>query len=674
MTTRLPKVFEHLPEHGHGLTDGQLLARFVAGRDEASFAALLRRHGPMVFGVCRRVLRDAHDAEDAFQATFLILARKASAVVKRDSVGSYLYAVAYHTALEAARAIARRRAREEPMSDLPQRHVHAADPAAAESDWRPLLDRELSRLSEKCRAALILCDLEGMPQRRAASQLGVSLSTLSSRLTRGRTLLAKRLQARGVALSVGVIAVALAAEAASAGVPVALESSTARVAALVAAGQLAAVPTPAAALMKGVMKAMFIRKLKLAIGVVMVAALLGALGFASIPATDAQAQDQPPPKAPDAGADKSPTVQVSRPVNVTEAEHGDFTGRTVARETVDLRCRLSGPLTKVACKEGMPVNKGTLLFEVDPRPNELEVEKASAEMLRSEANYGKAKNSVERFKTLLDKQTVSREEYDNALAEVRVAEAVMMAAKAGLARAKLDLEYTRVTSPIDGTIVRAPLSVGNYVNAGTTTVATIAATNPIAVVFDIDERTFLDLQDAARAGKMKSIANGKYPVRLQLSNEDEFKYEGVVESVGPQVDPTTGTVQARAILPNAEGRLIPGLFARIRLATGPGRKALLVDPEAVVDGKDGQRYLLIVNDKNVVERRAVTLGPMVDNLRSITAGLDASDLVVVRALLPKGDAVAAPGTVKPGSSVRPEVVVMSGRSEKKPPSRPRDEK
>src|SRR5260370_4009623 len=125
MTTRLPKVFERLEEPGRGLTDGQLLARFVAGRDEDSFATLLRRHGPMVFGVCRRVLHNAHDAEDAFQATFLILARKAAAVVKRDSVRAYLYAVAYHTALEAARAIARRRAREKPMKDLPHHEAQA---------------------------------------------------------------------------------------------------------------------------------------------------------------------------------------------------------------------------------------------------------------------------------------------------------------------------------------------------------------------------------------------------------------------------------------------------------------------------------------------------------------------------------------------------------------------
>src|SRR5260370_32425840 len=169
MTTRLPRVFERLEEPGCGLTDGQLLARFVAGRDEDSFAALLRRHGPMVFGVCRRVLRDTHDAEDAFQATFLILTRKAASVVKRDSVGAYLYAVAYHTALEAAQANARRRAREKPMRDLPHPEAPAVDSPAEAAEWRPLLDREMNRLPEKCRAAVILCGLEWLPERPAAS-------------------------------------------------------------------------------------------------------------------------------------------------------------------------------------------------------------------------------------------------------------------------------------------------------------------------------------------------------------------------------------------------------------------------------------------------------------------------------------------------------------------------
>jgi RNA polymerase sigma factor (sigma-70 family) len=275
MTTGLSQVLAHLQQTGGGLTDGQLLGRFVAARDEASFAALVRRHGPMVLGVCRRVLRDCHDAEDAFQATFLVLARKASSVVRRESLGCWLYQVAYHTALEASAANARRRTRERPMKDVP--HPQVA-PAEAQ-DWRPVLDRELSRLPEKYRAAIVLCDLEGRTRRDAARALRLTEGTLSSRLARGRTLLARRLTRCGVVLSGGALAVAMAEGAASAGLSMALVSLTSRAAALVAAGQVAAVSPPAVLLMKGAMKAMLMKKLRVTVGAVVVAVALGAVGF-----------------------------------------------------------------------------------------------------------------------------------------------------------------------------------------------------------------------------------------------------------------------------------------------------------------------------------------------------------------------------------------------------------
>src|SRR5262249_25402458 len=167
MATGFQKVLEHLQQVS-GLTDGQLLGRFVAQRDEASYAALVRRHGAMVLGVCRRLLHDFHDAEDAFQATFLVLARKAASVVKRESIGSWLYGVAYRTALEARALQAQRRSRERPMNEMP--HPEVA-PAAAQ-DWRPLLDRELSRLPEIYREAILFCDLEGRTRKEAARQLG----------------------------------------------------------------------------------------------------------------------------------------------------------------------------------------------------------------------------------------------------------------------------------------------------------------------------------------------------------------------------------------------------------------------------------------------------------------------------------------------------------------------
>jgi RNA polymerase sigma factor (sigma-70 family) len=264
-----------LEQAGGAISDGQLLGRFVATRDEPSFAALVRRHGPMVFGVCRRILRDFHDAEDAFQATFLVLARKAPALVVGESLACWLYGVAYRTALEAQAMSARRRTHEKLVNNLP----HPAVMPAEAADWRPLLDRELNLLPEKYRAAIVLCDLEGRPRREAARLLGIGGGTLSSRLARARGLLARRLGRCGVALSAGALAVVIGEGDVSAALPAALILSTARSAALVAAGQVAAVSTPAVLLMKGVMKAMLMKKLRLAVGTVILVVALGASGI-----------------------------------------------------------------------------------------------------------------------------------------------------------------------------------------------------------------------------------------------------------------------------------------------------------------------------------------------------------------------------------------------------------
>ena len=290
MATGLKQVLEYMQHAGGGQTDAQLLARFVASRDEAAFASLVRRHGPMVLGVCRRVLGHFHDAEDAFQATFLVLARKAAAVLRRDSVSCYLHGVAYHTALRAGAAIARRRTRERQVDHMP--HPEVAPPEA--QDWLPILDRELNRLPEKYRSAIVLCDLEGRTRREAARLANTAEGTLSSRLATGRQMLARRLTRCGVSLSGGALAVALLQRAASAQVPMTLARSTAKAAALVAAGQMTAVSTPAVVLMKGVMKAMLFTKLRLTVGVLTVMVALGTVGVGYQRGNSGAAQAAPP--------------------------------------------------------------------------------------------------------------------------------------------------------------------------------------------------------------------------------------------------------------------------------------------------------------------------------------------------------------------------------------------
>src|SRR5262245_1218477 len=205
------------------LTDGQLLDGFLKHRDEGAFETLVRRHGPMVLGVCRRVVGNVHDADDAFQATFLILLRKAASLESRELVGNWLYGVAYRTALKARTLTVRQQARERQGQDMPQPQV---EPKEFWRDVQPILDEELSHLPDKYRVPILLCDLQGRPQREVARQLNIPAGTLSYRLAAGRRMLANRLTQRGLALSGGAVAVALSQNAASAGISTSLVDST----------------------------------------------------------------------------------------------------------------------------------------------------------------------------------------------------------------------------------------------------------------------------------------------------------------------------------------------------------------------------------------------------------------------------------------------------------------
>jgi RNA polymerase sigma factor (sigma-70 family) len=278
-----------LAHPGGDVPDGELLRRFVARQDESAFAALVRRHGPLVLGVCRRILRNRQDAEDAFQATFLVLVRRAGSIRKPASLASWLHGVARRTALTARRAAARRRAKE---SQVMPRADRAAE---APADLAAVLDEELAGLPEKYREAIVLCDLEGRPRREAARVLGCAEGTVASRVARGRALLAGRLARRGPALSAGALALLLAQGAAPACVPAALVGSTVKAALLVAAGKAAAagaLAAPVAALMEGVLKAMLLNKLKAATAVLLGAGVLvAATSLLVVPAVATGAPD-----------------------------------------------------------------------------------------------------------------------------------------------------------------------------------------------------------------------------------------------------------------------------------------------------------------------------------------------------------------------------------------------
>jgi RNA polymerase sigma factor (sigma-70 family) len=261
---------------GERRTDGQLLELFISARDEAAFALLLRRHGAMVWSVCRRVLGNAHDADDAFQATFLVLVRKADSIRPREAVGNWLYGVAYRTALEARGRIARRRAKEQPLQDVP-----SAENKPQES-WQelwPTLDRELNRLSDKYRLPIVLCDLEGRSRKEVARQLAIPEGTLSSRLATARKKLAARLARYGFAVSALSLGTLLTEKTATASLSPFLLSATTKAAMFVAAGPAVVagiVSATVSTLTEGVLKAMFIAKIKTATLIVCSVAALGA--------------------------------------------------------------------------------------------------------------------------------------------------------------------------------------------------------------------------------------------------------------------------------------------------------------------------------------------------------------------------------------------------------------
>jgi RNA polymerase sigma factor (sigma-70 family) len=279
VSSQTNRLLEHLRRlaakaEGEPRGDGQLLEHFIHRRDEAAFAALLRRHGPMVRGVCRRILGNVHDADDAFQATFLVLVRKAESIRPREAVGNWLYGVAYRTALEARRRLTRRHARETALHPA----LPASQPVESLSELGALLDRELSRLGDKYRLPIILCDLEGRSRKEVARHLAIPEGTLSSRLATGRKKLAARLTRLGFAVTAASLAELLAESTAAASVPLSLLNATTQAALLTAAGPAAVsgcISATVSTLTEGVMKAMFIAKIKTATLVLCGVAALG---------------------------------------------------------------------------------------------------------------------------------------------------------------------------------------------------------------------------------------------------------------------------------------------------------------------------------------------------------------------------------------------------------------
>ena len=350
-----------------------------------------------------------------------------------------------------------------------------------------------------------------------------------------------------------------------------------------------------------------------------------------------------------------PTVTVAAVQQEELVEWSEFTGRTEAVEYVEVRPRVSGHIREVRFESGQTVKKGDVLFVIDPRWHEAAFNQRKAELAQAQARLENAEREAGRMEQLLATRAIAKEEAEGRETRFAEAKAGLLAAEAALQAAELDLEYTQVRAPIDGRVSRELVTAGNYVSgmAGAATLlTTIVSVDPIYVYADVDENSLLRFQALQREGKISTNGAGEIPVELQLGDESGFPQKGYVESLDNRLDPRTGSILLRAVFPNPDGRLVPGLFARIRVPTSEKYAAVLVDEQAIATDQ-ARKFVMTLNATNGVEYRPVELGPSVRGRRIVRSGLAAGEKVVVNAVMQR---------VRPGMVVEPQVVVAGHTS------------
>ncbi|SHK26451.1 membrane fusion protein, multidrug efflux system [Halomonas caseinilytica] len=356
---------------------------------------------------------------------------------------------------------------------------------------------------------------------------------------------------------------------------------------------------------------------------------------------DSAAQPEPPP----------PQVSVAEVVVKDVNFWDEFTGRINAVDEVELRPRVAGYLDEIHYVEGQTVEKGDVLFTIDPRPYQADLARAEAELERARARAELARSEAARAETLAKSRSISREELDQRRASAAQAEAEILAARAEVERARLNVDFTEVRAPISGRTGQALVTAGNLVSDATL-LATIVSLDKVHVHFHSDEQTFLNYDELARSGERSSSRESRTPVRVGLANDAGYPYRGEVDFVDNRLDAATGTMLVRAVLDNSEGRFTPGMFARVQLRGGSAEDAILIDDKAVLTDQD-RKYVYVVDDEGVAQRKDVQPGRMVDGLRVIQTGLAPADRVVVRG---------AHRIFFPGMQVAAESVDMEGAS------------
>ena len=608
-----------------GLDDAQLLERFVAGRDEAAFAALLTVHGPMVMAVCRRVLSDSDDIEDAFQATFLALVRKARSVRAEGSLGGWLHRVAYRVAVEANRDAIRRRARE----------ALAAVRSAADrngdllpDDFRPALHEELARLPEKFRRPVVLCYLEGKTQEEAAVALRWSGATLRRRLAGARERLRVRLAQRGIAPPAALLAAALAHEV-TASVPPELASATIRAASALVLGR-SAIPSAALTLSRRLLRSLLMTRLRtlamvslstgaiawLAIGLA-AAQHGGASGTGPEPAHAADAaapkQDGPPPGG-DAARDIVVAAVQSKTVTLTQS----YACRIESHHHIEVRAPVSGYLEAITIKEGQVVKKGDLLFKFFPVIYQARLDAESADLQIAQLEMNNAEK-------LFEKKAVSED-------EVRLQEAKLAKAKAKAQLAKAELDFMSVKAPFDGMIGRLPLQRGSLVREGES-LTSLFDNSAVRAYFNVPEAVYLEYID----GQGRQKQEGQ--LELVLANGRKFQHPGKMAAIEAKFNAGTGSIPFRADFPNPERQLRDGQTGT--LSIGRMEDGAIVIPQRAAFEDSDKRHTYVVDGEGIAHRREIAIRAEVDGLFVIKRGLAVGDKIVVEGvgLIHDGDKV-----------------------------------
>lgn len=368
--------------------------------------------------------------------------------------------------------------------------------------------------------------------------------------------------------------------------------------------------------------------------------LVSVLGGCGRPA-DQQAASPPPPQ-----------VKIAQPLYQEVRAWDEYPGRIEAVESVDVRARVDGYLEKVNFRAGERVEKGDLLFLIDPRPFRALLSRSQADLEQARARLALAKNNLARAELMFKSKAISEEEYDARSKGLAEAQAAVQSAEATVYSARLNLEFTEVRAPISGRVGRELITAGNLVKGGgadATLLTFIVSTDPVYVYVEVDERSALKYRRLAGAdcAEQKS-GGGCMAAEMALADETGFLHRGNIEYESPRLTASTGTLTLRAVFPNQDGILSPGLFARLRVPGSAPFQALLL-PDRAVATDLAQKFVWVMGADNKVERRPVVLGALIDGRRVIAEGLKRDEWVVVEGIQ----------KLKPGSPVQPEKTALA---------------